>query len=112
MKGFLVTIFLLIGFGTFVLWSVNQPVGGAGSVLFNITKGDSVALIAQRLQDAHLIRSAALFRLTVWSRGHQADFKAGSYELSPQLTTRGLELALAGGKPVRNFPTGARRSQS
>src|SRR5258707_313833 len=56
MKGLIATLLLLIGFGGFVLWSVNQPVGGAGSVLFNIAKGDSVARIAQRLQDAQVVR--------------------------------------------------------
>lgn len=102
MKGLIITLFLLIGFGSFVLWNANRPIGGAGSVLFNIAKGDSVQRISERLQDAHLIRSAKFFQLTVWSRGHRGDFKTGSFEISPRLTTRDLELQLAGAKPVSN----------
>lgn len=102
MKALFISLLLFIGFGSFVLWSANQPIGGKGSMLFNIAKGDSVARIAERLQDAGLIRSAAVFRLTAWSRGDRSAFKAGSFELSPGMTVREMEAVLADAKPISN----------
>lgn len=100
MRGLVVTAVIIAIFAGLIAWSSNRPVGGAESVLFVVAAGDGPSVIAERLADAHLIRSAAFFKLTVWSRGHRSVFKAGSFEISPRQTTRQIEYALATTDPA------------
>ncbi len=103
MKGLVVSILLAVGFFAFVAVQANRPVGlPPKALLFVVAKGDGPQTIATRLADAGLIRSRTLFLWTVWSRGDRGKFQAGSYELSPSMTTREIESALASGKPVSN----------
>lgn len=94
MKGIFVTALIAVAFGGLVLYSANRPVGGDENLLYNVAKGEGASSIAQGLEDAGLIRSAAFFKLTTWSRGTRGDFKAGSFELSPSMSTREIEYAL------------------
>ncbi len=72
----------------YALTDLNQPAGAAGAPpqVFTIQQGESVPSIASRLESAHLIRSALLFRLDVKLRGADAQIKAGDFRLSPSQT--------------------------
>jgi len=94
MKGLLITTLVAFGFLGLVGWSANRPVGGDANVLYSVSKGEGAASIARGLKDAGLIRSATFFTFTTWSRGSRGDFKAGSFELSPSMSTREIEHAL------------------
>lgn len=101
MKGFLVAAILAALFAGLVFSQAGRPVSKDPSqALFVVEKGDGAKTIATRLEDAGLIRSRTYFLMTVWSRGHQAAFKAGAFELSPSMSTREIEAALTRGKPV------------
>lgn len=95
--------FLLLGV------AANRPVGampdgrkGDANILYNIEKGQGASTIAEGLKDAGLIRSARFFKFTTWSRGTRGDFKAGSFELSPSMSTREIERALTTQEPSRD----------
>jgi UPF0755 protein len=64
---------------------------------FVIPKGQSIAGIAERLEDAGLIRSHWAFRLWVSKNQLQNKIQAGSFELSDNLTLPELALALTRG---------------
>ena len=102
MKGLLITSFVLLAFAGLVLHSANRPVGGDANILYNVAKGEGAASIAEGLKDAGLIRSAAFFKFTAWSRGTRGDFKAGSFELSPSMSTREIERALTTQEPAQD----------
>lgn len=100
MKGLLVTALLAAAFLGLVAYSVNKPVGGTESVLFVVNRGDGAQTIAESLKDAELIKSERYFLFTAWSRGTRGDFKAGTFELSPSMSTREIERALTKGKAI------------
>lgn len=101
-------ILLVIALG--LLWGAaflrsGRPVGGEGNVLFHIAQGEGVKAIAERLEEAKLIRDDAYFLFLVWRRGTAGGFKAGSFELSPMLSSGEIERVLTQGKPVSNEVT-------
>lgn len=100
MKGLLVTSVLAVLFLGLVAFSANKPVGGTDSVLFVVQQGSGAQTIAASLKEAELIRSERFFLFTTWSRGTRGDFKAGSFELSPSMSTREIERALTTGKAI------------
>jgi cell division protein YceG involved in septum cleavage len=55
--------------------------------VFEVLEGDSAKSVARRLQDAGLIRNAALFRLWAATLGVDGRLEAGLYELAGGLTT-------------------------
>jgi UPF0755 protein len=63
----------------------SQPVDPSTTATqkFVIPTGQSVQLIAQRLEQAGLIKNALFFRLTVKKLGLDGKLQAGSFELSP-----------------------------
>jgi UPF0755 protein len=101
-KGLFFTAVLAAAFFALVGFAANRPVGGSANVLFVVNAGDGPRTIAAGLEQAGLIRSERLFLLTVWSRGSRGDFAAGTFELSPSMTTREIERTLSQGEPVSN----------
>jgi len=107
MKGLFLTSILAVLFLGLVAFSVNKPVGampagrqGTSSVLFVIHRGDGPQTIASSLKEADLIRSEKFFLFTTWNRGTRGDFKAGSFELSPSMSTREIEYALTSDQAI------------
>lgn len=102
MKGLFVTALAGVLFLFLVGWSANRPVGGDANILYNVAKGEGASSIAEGLEKADLIRSATFFKFTTWSRGSRGDFKAGSFELSPSMSTREIERALTTREPSQD----------
>lgn len=103
MKGAFITTLIAAVFAGFVFSQAGNPVSKEPStVLYVIPQGTGVKALAEGLSKAGLIRSPRYFMFTVWSRGDQEKFKAGSYELTPSMSTREIEALLARGKPISN----------
>lgn len=103
MKIFFAGTLLAVILGSFAFLRLDRPVSkDTGSKLYVVNQGDGARDIAQGLEKAGLIRSERFFTFTAWRRGNEAEFKAGTFELSPSMTTGEIEAALAGGKPISN----------
>ncbi len=64
-----------------------QPAGtDRAPVLFTVEPGESVASVARRLQEAHLITDAELFRRYLRYRRLDIGVQAGQFKLSPSMT--------------------------
>lgn len=101
MKGFLVTALLALAFGGFVFAQAGKPVSKEPeTVLYVVPQGAGARAIAEGLKKAGLVRSPSYFLYVVWRRGDQDAFKAGTYELTPSMSTAEIEKALAKGDPV------------
>ena len=65
---------------------VTRPVdSSAGERPFSIAQGEQAAEVAERLEQAGLVRSAAAFRAYLIYRGMDTSLQAGDYSLSPAL---------------------------
>ncbi len=103
MKRLLAGILLAVILGSFFFLRLDRAVSKeTASKLYVVQQGDGVREIAQGLEKVGLIRSERFFLFTAWRRGNQTDFKAGTFELSPSMTTAEIEAAIAGGKPISN----------
>ena len=94
-----ICIFLLfVGGGIFIIpVYLNRPVNKSGeSVLYSIARGSSVKMIANSLAEENLIRSAtyALF----YTRFQNLSLKAGTYRLSPAMSSTDILRYIASGK--------------
>lgn len=86
--------------------NITQPVSHSRTVVkFVVKPGDTTASIAQRLQDAGLIRNATVFRL--WARYKHLDtgIEPGIYELSPSMTMDRIMVTLQQSKPQEQLVT-------
>ncbi|MGH2517484.1 MAG: endolytic transglycosylase MltG [Ktedonobacterales bacterium] len=86
--------------------NVTQPVSSSSAIVkFVVNPGDTTASVAQRLQDAGLIRNATVFRL--WARYKHLDkgIKPGVYELSPNMTMNTIAVALQTNTPPQQLVT-------
>jgi len=64
-----------------------QPAGtDRAPVLFTVEPGESVTSVARRLQEAHLITDAELFRRYLRYRRLDTGMQAGQFKLSPSMT--------------------------
>ena len=79
------------------------PSTDATVMVFN--KGKSVTTIADRLQDAGLIRYTELFKVAVRLRGLQDDLKAGEYEIPAGASVMDIIDLLVEGKSIMHFFT-------
>ncbi len=77
----------------FYIYTQLQPVASnkQNKIEFVIPQGQSVATIGQRLQSEGLIHNGALFRVWVWHMGIGQKIQAGSFTLSPNMST--IEIA-------------------
>ncbi|HPO02175.1 endolytic transglycosylase MltG [Treponema zuelzerae] len=66
------------------------------SVLFQVSRGQSVASVCQSLEESGLVRSALISRLHV--RLYGLTVKAGTYRLSPSQNTQSIIKTLSDGK--------------
>jgi UPF0755 protein len=87
-----------------VALNITLPVSSSHTIeRFVVRPGDTAASIAQRMQDAGLIRNATVFRL--WARFKHLDtgIEPGVYELSPSMTLEGILMTLQQGKPQQQL---------
>ncbi len=80
----LVMFLLVVGAGVaFLSFELLQPTNSSQeSVNFIIPKGQSVAVIAQRLEDQGLISHPLVFRIVARYKGIEQQIQAGTFELS------------------------------
>lgn len=89
-----IVLFLLFSVTSLaIFWSKLQPVDQANKATtrFIIPKGQAISVIGARLVEAGLIKNALAFRVMVKVNKLEQAIQAGSFDLSPSLTT--LEIA-------------------
>jgi UPF0755 protein len=106
MTGKLKIILGVLGVGILIVlgvvgwvYSQLQPANSADTAQkrFVIAKGQSVIKTAQTLQEAGLIKNAQVFRFYAQYKKLDVNMQAGSYELSPNLTTEQIAEKLTQG---------------
>ncbi|HET9722038.1 MAG TPA: endolytic transglycosylase MltG [Candidatus Saccharimonadales bacterium] len=103
-------VILLLGCGYLGLraW-YNRNLAAVSSstqtVYFPVTSGSSVQEIANDLKNAHLIRSASAFETYVRSRQAFASLQAGTYALSPSMSTPQIIDKMVKGEVSRSYLT-------
>ena len=95
---FFLLLFLLLGAGIIYYREMSSPVGqSTQKVSFVVPKGRSIIWMGNSLQEKGLIRSAQIFRFEVWRLGLATKLQAGTFEISPNMTTASVAEALTKG---------------
>ncbi|MBN1241528.1 MAG: endolytic transglycosylase MltG [Spirochaetales bacterium] len=94
--------FALAAGGLLAFANLDAPTGlvETGGSPFEVRAGDSGDGVAARLEREGLIRSALLFRALVRLRGEAGQVKAGTYLVTPELTTGEVLALLASGRQM------------
>ncbi|MGD9129448.1 MAG: endolytic transglycosylase MltG [Candidatus Woesebacteria bacterium] len=81
------------------LYTLFQPVDSQSqqTISFVVPKGQAVSVIADRLQEKHLIKNALLFRFFVKFKKLENKIQAGSFELSESMNLTELAFRLTQG---------------
>lgn len=97
--GFLTLFGVTLGAGWFAFTQmiVAADPTNTATVRFVIPSGQSVQVIATRLQEIGVINNATAFRLLVRQLGLEGNLQAGSFELSPSQTAREIAFTLTQG---------------
>ncbi len=74
--------------------------GPIDQVSFTVPRGAGLSFIAQRLETEEFIESAFLFKAVTKFRGNEANFKAGEFYLSKNMSMATVYDGLANGKAV------------
>lgn len=85
--GLLILLFvsgLMVVISVLLMSPTNSEVGNEQT--FVIAKNESIAQIASRLYDNHLVRHPLVFRYVVWHKGLDKKIQAGSFKLSSAMT--------------------------
>lgn len=103
----LVIVFII---GSLLVWHKYdtdlQPVSNnQTSQIFTVERGSSVSEIAANLQKAKLIRSAWAMELYTHRKNVGADFKAGTYALSPSQSTPSIVTIMTTGEVTTRLVT-------
>jgi UPF0755 protein len=98
--GVLALIAIIAGF--FIYYQIKTPLSGNDyEQEIIIEKGDSIKIIAQKLEDAQVIRGAFYFETYVWLK-NKRNLQAGGYAFNPSLSIIEIADALVSGKVFRN----------
>jgi UPF0755 protein len=106
----LLALIIIIGGGTWAArsWD-NRNLAAVSSstevVYFPIETGSSLQEIAQDLAHVHLIRSATAFETYVRGRQLYAKMQAGTYALSPSMSTPQIVDKIVKGEVSKNYVT-------
>jgi UPF0755 protein len=97
----LALVALGVGFaGTTAVLYVTQPASSASTtVRFTVSPGDTTNVVAQRLQDDGLIRSAVAFRLYARFEHLDQGIEPGIYLLNPHMTMKDIIAKIQNGTP-------------
>jgi UPF0755 protein len=80
------------------VYNLSQPASQSkATVRFVIPKGQAISIIGQRLEEEGLINNAYVFRLAVKLNNLGTSIQAGSFDLSPSLTTSEIATHLTTG---------------
>ncbi len=74
--------------------------GSADQVAFTVPRGAGLSSIAQRLETEGFVESAFLFKAVTKFRGNEANFKAGEFYLSKNMSMADVYDGLANGKAI------------
>ncbi len=114
----LILFIVLVGAAVFVrheYYNNLGPVSDSNAItLVTIADGTSTPDIASLLKKDNLIKSIAAFEWYVNSHGNHSDLQAGTYALSPNMSTPQIVTVISGGKVATNLVTilpGQRLSQ-
>src|SRR6516165_8244404 len=105
--GIVVTVLVAIialacGFGAATAAvDLTQPSAASSHVVvhFKVDKGDTTTAVANRLQQAGLIRNALLFRAYARYKKLDTGIEPGVYELTPTMTMNDIIVKLQTGTP-------------
>jgi len=89
MKKFIFLILLIcIGIGAWFLYSeiFSAPAQYADKVTFEIEKGESVSLVAEKLEEKHIIRSAWFFKKYLSFRKLDTEIREGEFVVESPIT--------------------------
>ncbi|MGI8587684.1 MAG: endolytic transglycosylase MltG [Chloroflexia bacterium] len=94
----LVLLVLAGGILVYALTDLSRPASAKDTAqqLVSIGTGETGATIATRLEEQHLINSAALFRLELKLRNAEAGIKAGDFQLSASMTPQQIIDSITG----------------
>lgn len=108
-----VLVLVLAALGVASLFQPLSHANSAPSQRFVIPKGQAVTVIAERLQEAGLIKNAYVFRFVVYQRDLVGKVQAGSFELSPAMSVWQIAAALTVGTDDLwiTIPEGYRREE-
>ncbi len=90
----------LAGAAGYVMWASGGTADGKAARVV-VDAGDSGARIAQKLEDAKIVRSAFVFRLISRIRGVSTDFKPGAYDLHQSMSVSAVLARLRTGVPLK-----------
>ena len=80
----------IVAAGGFTWWSKSPLTAGQAPIPFTITPGSGVGAAAQQMAKAGVPVNTTLFQVLARVTGQSARIKAGSYELKPNTSPRGL----------------------
>lgn len=89
--------FFFLAFAFANLFQARSNIADPQSVRFVIPRGQATSIIANRLQEAGLIKNAWAFRFVVYQKDLAGKIQAGSFELSPKMDTWQIASALTVG---------------
>ena len=89
----------LVVIGAALVYALNTPPPGipAGGKIFPVRKGESLGVIADRLQREGLIRSASLLKAVARVSGRQSSYKSGWFRIRPGDSTLDVHNLLVSG---------------
>lgn len=95
---FVVTNLILVGAGFYIMtWFGPVDPNNKTDQQFAIPKGQAIAKIGERLEEAGLIKNALAFRWIVKKDGLDNKIQAGSFKLNPALSTSEIAKTLTTG---------------
>lgn len=74
--------------------------GPSDQIAFTVPRGAGLNVIAQRLETEGFVESAFLFKVVTKIRGNEANFKAGEFYLSKNMSMAAVYDGLANGKAI------------
>ncbi|MDQ4106519.1 MAG: endolytic transglycosylase MltG [Actinomycetota bacterium] len=100
--------FLLIGCVMAVVYLIYvaaiSGIGGGGDpVTVTVAEGDTLSVVADKLQEAGVIRSATAFKIETRVEGTDTALKPGKYELRTGMESEAVIDKLIAGQPVPTF---------
>ena len=90
----------LAGFAAINYKYERAPDGAPDQIAFTVPKGAGLSKIAQDLEKTGFIESAFLFKAVTKIRGNEANFKAGEFYLSKNMSMAAIYEGLANGKAI------------
>ncbi len=93
------SLIAVVFLGFVYVYTLLQPVKSANEepVRFVIPKGQAISIIGERLEDVGLIKSSLAFRVVVKINNLEQAIQAGSFDISPSMSTNEIAKFLTNG---------------